>query len=165
MSSLTNKTLENREILDNFLKENIIDKDYRLSWDNYLISLAVLATKRSSCKRLQVGCVIVKDKRVISTGYNGFLKGSPHISRVVNNHEQFTIHAEQNAICYAAKEGVSLKDSVAYVTHYPCINCFKLLIAAGIKEVKYLNNYKNDPLVVEMAIENSIRLLKINNES
>ena len=163
MSDLTKKDLTNREVLDNFLKNNVIDKNNRLSWDNYLISLAVLATKRSSCNRLQVGCVIVKENRVISTGYNGFLSGSPHISRVVNNHEQFTIHAEQNAICYAAKEGVSLRDSVAYVTHYPCINCFKLLIAAGIKEVKYLENYKNDPLVVEMAIENSIRLIKIEN--
>ena len=94
--------------------------------------MPVSATKRSICKRLQVGCVVVKDKRVISAGYSWVFKGSPHISRVVNNHEQFTIHAEQNAICYAAKEGVSLKDSVAYVTHYPCINCFKLLVA-GIK--------------------------------
>jgi len=163
MSQDTKKELSNKEILDKFLLENVIHKEKRLNWDKYLISLAVLATKRSSCNRLQVGCVIVRDNRVISTGYNGFLQGSPHISRVVNNHEQFTIHAEQNAICFAAKEGVSLCDSVAYVTHYPCINCFKLLIAAGIKEVKYLENYKNDPLVIEMAIENSIRLIKIKN--
>jgi dCMP deaminase len=163
MSDITKKHLTNKEILDNFLLENVINKADRLSWDNYLISLAVLATKRSSCDRLQVGCIIVKNKRVISTGYNGFLEGSPHVSRVVNNHEQFTIHAEQNAICYAAKEGVSLRDSVVYITHYPCINCFKLLIAAGVTEVKYLEDYKNDPLVVEMAIENSIRLIKINN--
>ena len=163
MSQDTKKELSNKEMLDKFLLENVIHKEKRLNWDKYLISLAVLATKRSSCNRLQVGCVIVRDNRVISTGYNGFLQGSPHISRVVNNHEQFTIHAEQNAICFAAKEGVSLCDSVAYVTHYPCINCFKLLIAAGIKEVKYLENYKNDPLVIEMAIENSIRLIKIKN--
>ena len=163
MSQDTKKELSNKEILDKFLIENVIHKEKRLDWDSYLISLAVLATKRSSCNRLQVGCVIVRDNRVISTGYNGFLQGSPHISRVVNNHEQFTIHAEQNAICFAAKEGVSLKDSVAYVTHYPCINCFKLLIAAGIKEVKYLEDYKNDSLVIEMAIENSIRLIKIKN--
>ena len=120
---------------------------------------ACLASTRSSCERLNVGCVIVKNNRVITTGYNGFLKGAPHVSVVKNGHEQFTIHAEQNAICDAANRGVSLDNTTAYITHYPCLNCF--LIASGIKEVKYLENYKNDELVTRMAMENSIKLIKL----
>ena len=92
---------------------------------------ACLASLRSNCERLHVGCVIVKDNRVISTGYNGFLKGAPHVSRVRQGHEQFTIHAEQNAICDAAYRGVSIKDSIIYITHYPCLHCFKMLIIRG----------------------------------
>ena len=83
------------------------------------------------------------------------------MSVVKNGHEQFTIHAEQNAICDAANRGVSLDNTTAYITHYPCLNCFKLLIASGIKEVKYLENYKNDELVTRMAMENSIKLIKL----
>tara|TARA_B100000927_G_C16307364_1_gene406007 strand:- start:232 stop:705 length:474 start_codon:yes stop_codon:yes gene_type:complete len=133
----------------------------RLSWDNYFTFIALLASKRSSCKRLNVGCIIVKNSRIVTTGYNGFLKGAPHISRIVNGHEQFTVHAEQNAICDAASRGVSLENGIAYVTHYPCLNCLKLLIASGIKDIKYLNDYKNDPLTLKMIEENKINIIKI----
>jgi|TARA_B110000971_G_C20024142_1_gene507915 dCMP deaminase len=141
---------------------SLVSKEERLDWDSYFISIALLAAKRSSCNRLHVGCIIVKNNRILSTGYNGFLKGAPHISRVVNNHEQFTVHAEQNAICDSANRGISLADSYAYVTHYPCLTCFKLLLAAGITEVKYLIDYKNNPLNLEMALENNIKLIKLN---
>ncbi len=133
----------------------------RLSWDDYFSSISILASKRSSCSRLNVGCVIVKDNRIITTGYNGFLRGAPHISRVINNHEQATVHAEQNAICDAAYRGVNISDSVAYITHYPCIVCFKLLVSSGIKTIKYLQDYKNDPLVNELAIESNIPIIKL----
>ncbi len=136
-------------------------KDNRLSWDEYFMSIAILASKRSSCSRLNVGCIIIKDNRIVTTGYNGFLRGAPHISRVLNNHEQATVHAEQNAICDAAFRGVNISNSVAYITHYPCLTCFKLLVASGINSIKYLNDYKNDPLVKELADENNIQIIHL----
>lgn len=120
----------------------------RLNWDDYFIEIAQVTAKRSACERLQVGCVLVKDKRIISQGYNGFLPGCPHQSIIRNNHEEATVHAEQNAIADCAKRGVSCKGSIAYITHYPCIICTRLLLAAGIECIKYLHDYKNDPLVV-----------------
>ena len=140
---------------------SIINTKNRLDWDTYFTAITILAAKRSSCSRLNVGCVIVKNNIVITTGYNGFLKGCPHRSKVVDGHEQFTIHAEQNALCDAADRGVSVSEGCAYITHYPCLNCFKLLIASGIKEIKYFNDYKNSDLVREMAMENNIRLIKL----
>jgi dCMP deaminase len=120
----------------------------RLNWDDYFIEIAQVTAKRSACERLQVGCVLVKDKRIISQGYNGFLPGCPHQSILRNNHEEATVHAEQNAVADCAKRGVSCKGSTAYITHYPCIICTRLLLAAGIESIKYLHDYKNDPLVV-----------------
>ena len=143
---------------------SVIESDSRPKWNNFFMAQASLASLRSSCDRLNVCCVVVKDNRVITTGYNGFLKGAPHVSRVRNGHEQFTIHAEQNAICDAASRGVSMDKSTAYITHYPCINCFKLLIASGVKEVVYLENYKNDELIPEMALENHVKLVRLNTD-
>tara|TARA_B100001142_G_C14251157_1_gene623262 strand:+ start:343 stop:759 length:417 start_codon:yes stop_codon:yes gene_type:complete len=122
-------------------------KPPRPNWDNYFKEIVLVTRKRSACERLQVGCLLVKDNRIISQGYNGFLPGCPHQSIVRNNHEQATIHAEQNALADCAKRGVSCLDSTAYVTHYPCIICCRLLLASGIKEIKYINDYKNDELV------------------
>ena len=119
----------------------------RLNWDDYFMEIAQVTAKRSACERLQVGCVLVKDKRIISQGYNGFLPGCPHQSIIRNDHEEATVHAEQNAIADCAKRGVSCKGSTAYITHYPCIICTRLLLAAGIESIKYLHDYKNDPLV------------------
>lgn len=119
----------------------------RPDWDNYFKEIVLVTRKRSACERLQVGCLLVKDNRIISQGYNGFLPGCPHQSIVRNNHEQATIHAEQNALADCAKRGVSCLNSTAYVTHYPCIICCRLLLASGIKEIKYIYDYKNDELV------------------
>ena len=118
----------------------------RLSWDEYFSKIVSVTAERSPCERLQVGCLLVKDNRIVSQGYNGFLPGCPHNSIVRDNHEQSTIHAEQNAIADCAKRGVSCMDTIVYITHYPCINCCKLLLASGVKEIKYINDYKNDPL-------------------
>ena len=139
-SKITNQL---KEIIQNFEG----NKDKRISWDDYFASLAMLSSMRSSCNRLKVGCVLVKNNRVIGMGYNGFLPGADHVSIVVNNHEQATVHAEQNAISDAANRGVSVNDSIAYITHFPCINCFKILVASGIKKIKYLSDYKNDDVV------------------
>ena len=127
---------------------NIMTK--KLSWEEYFMSTAILLSCRSSCNRLHVGCVLVKNNRIISAGYNGFLPGAPHESIIVDNHEIATVHAEQNAISDCASRGVSVKDATAYITHFPCINCAKILAASGIKEIIYLNDYKNDSNVLTL---------------
>ena len=108
-----------------------------------------------------VGCILVKDNRIISCGYNGFLPGCPHISKVRNNHEQATVHAEQNAICDCAKRGVSCEGATAYITHYPCIICTRLLLASGIKDIKYLEDYKNDELVKTFTDELNVKVKRL----
>ena len=133
----------------------------RLDWDEYFMSIAVLASQRSPCKRLNVGSVIVKNNRLISMGYNGFIPGAPHISRVQDNHEQSIIHSEVNAITDCAKRGASLEDAKIYVTHYPCINCFRSIAACGIKEIIFLNDYNNNPIVQELANDASIVINKL----
>ena len=104
----------------------------RPSWTEYFKELTYLTASRSPCKRLNVGCIIVKNNRIISQGYNGFMAGCEHKSVIRNNHEMATIHAEQNTIADCAKRGVSSFGSHAYITHFPCLNCTKLLIASGL---------------------------------
>ena len=133
----------------------------RLEWDEYFMSIALLASQRSPCKRLHVGSVIVKDNRLISMGYNGYIQGAPHISRVKDDHEQSIIHSEVNALADCAKRGTSLLGAKIYVTHFPCINCFRSIAACEIKEVVYLENYKNDELVEQLALDSGIKLRKL----
>ena len=133
----------------------------RLDWDEYFMSIAVLASQRSPCTRLNVGSVIIKNNRLISMGYNGYIPGAPHISRVQDNHEQSIIHSEINAITDCAKRGASLEDAKIYVTHYPCINCFRSIAACGIKEIIFLNDYNNNPIVQELANDASIIIKKL----
>ena len=140
---------------------SLLKLNERLSWDDYFISTALLIATRSSCERLHVGCVLVKENHVISSGYNGFLAGHPHISRVRDNHEQATVHAEQNCIADCAKRGISTENSTAYITHYPCINCCKILLASGVKTIIYDEDYKNDNLVTELCNEANIKICKI----
>lgn len=130
----------------------------RINWDDYFMSIALLASSRSPCHRLKVGCVIVKDNRILSTGYNGFLPGFHHESIVVDNHEQATVHSEQNAVCYAAKHGINIRDSYVYISHFPCINCFKILVSAGIKKIYYYHDYKNDPVIQRVNNNNLIQI-------
>jgi dCMP deaminase len=133
----------------------------RLEWDEYFMSIALLASCRSPCDRLNVGSVIVKNNRLISMGYNGYISGAPHISRVQDNHEQSIIHSEVNALSDCAKRGTSLEGAKIYVTHYPCPNCFKSIAACGIKEVIYLEDYNNNPIVSELANDSGIEIKKI----
>ena len=142
------------------LISHIKDVKYRPDWNEYFMSVAYILAKRSSCERLQVGCVITNDNRIITTGYNGHIKGSPHLSIIVDGHEQMTIHAETNAITDAANRGSSLKNSIAYVTHYPCINCTKNLISAGIKEVIYAEDYKNNELCDKLFLMAGVKVNK-----
>lgn len=145
------------------LISNIEKYENRLSWDEYFMNIAFLVSKRSSCKRLSVGCVIISnDNRIIASGYNGHLPGTSHDNSIIkDNHEQVINHAEANAICDIAKRGVISKDSIIYITHFPCINCFKLLVSSGIKKIKYYNNYKNDDIVIKLALESSISIQQL----
>jgi dCMP deaminase len=142
--------------------QNVNNLSERIKWSEYFMSLAFLISSRSSCHRLRVGCVLVSDTRVISVGYNGFLPGAPHTSIVRDNHEQATVHAEQNCISDCAKRGISCKNSTAYITHYPCINCAKILASAQIKEIIYYEDYKNDELVCDILKNSNIIINKFN---
>jgi dCMP deaminase len=137
----------------------------RPSWDEYFMATAVLISTRSPCERLHVGCVIVsgggRKNRLIAAGYNGFLPGTPHVSRMREEHEQATVHAEQNAIADAARRGSSVEGCMAYVTHFPCINCAKILAAAGIAEIRYREDYTNDPLVVPLLADAGIKITQL----
>ena len=133
----------------------------RINWDEYFMSLSLLISSRSACERLHVGCVLVKDTRVISVGYNGFLPKTPHKSIVRDGHEQATVHAEQNAISDCAKRGISCENATAYITHYPCINCAKILASSGIKEIKYHEDYHNDPIVHQLLSSSNVKIIKL----
>lgn len=133
----------------------------RPSWDEYFKEIVQVTAKRSPCERLQVGCILINDNRIISQGYNGFLPGCVHKSIVRDGHEQATVHAEQNAIADCAKRGTSCNGSTAYITHYPCIICCRILLASGIKEIKYINDYKNDELVKEFCNNMEIKISKV----
>ena len=140
-----------------------ITKKYinRPSWNDYFKEISLITSKRSPCERLKVGCILVKDNRIIAQGYNGFLPGAPHESKIVNGHEQATVHAEQNTITDCAKRGVSSYNCNAYITHYPCINCMKILCAAGINKIYYINDYNNDPLVEYFENISNVNIIKL----
>lgn len=133
----------------------------RLDWDEYFMCIAFLASLRSPCQRLNVGSVIVKDKRLIAMGYNGFLPSCQHKSIVRDGHEQAVVHSEINALSDCARRGVSIQDASIYITHFPCIHCFRALVASGIKEIIFTEDYRNDPLVRLLAEEAMISLRRL----
>ena len=133
----------------------------RISWDEYFSKIVMTRSERSLCERLQVGCLLVNENRIVSQGYNGFLPGCPHESIVRDNHEQATLHAEQNALMDCAKRGVTCNGCTAYITHYPCIICTRLLLAGGIKKIKYVNDYKNDDLVKKFTEQCNVCVEKL----
>lgn len=129
----------------------IIQMEVRPTWDEYFKAIVQVTATRSPCERLHVGCLLVRDHRIVSQGYNGFLPGCDHVSIVRDGHEQATVHAEQNCIADSARRGVSCEGCVAYITHYPCIMCCRLLLAAGIRHIKYIHDYHNDELVAKLS--------------
>tara|TARA_B100000902_G_scaffold398000_2_gene463409 strand:- start:488 stop:910 length:423 start_codon:yes stop_codon:yes gene_type:complete len=137
------------------------DYSSRPEWDDYFKEIVTITAKRSSCSRLNVGCLLVKNNRIISQGYNGHLPGLPHESIMENGHEIATVHAEQNALVDCAKRGASCDECTAYITHYPCLNCTKLLLAAGIKTIKYINDYRNNENVVGFCDKMNVMIDKI----
>jgi dCMP deaminase len=121
----------------------------RPDWDVYFMQMAHLVATRATCPRRHVGAIVVKDKHVLSGGYNGSLPGLPHCDDIGCLIEgtsgcQRTIHAEMNAIAQAARHGISLSGSIIYVTTFPCMSCFKSIIAVGIIEVIYGSEYRED---------------------
>lgn len=137
------------------------NKKERPDWNSYFKEIVKLCASRSPCHRLQVGCLIIKDNRIIAQGYNGFLSGCPHESIIRDNHEMCTIHAEMNALCDCAKRGVQCNNAEVYITHYPCINCMKALLACGIKKIYYINDYNNDELVEYFRKISNIDIIKL----
>ena len=147
----------------------------RPSYDEYFMEMAHIVSKRSTCMRRKVGAILVKDKHILSTGYNGAPKGLKHCEEVGCLREQMNIpsgqrheicrglHAEQNAIIQASVFGTSIKDSVLYSTNTPCVVCAKMLINAGVKEIVYSGDYPDD-LAKEMLRESKIKIRNFNNK-
>ncbi len=133
----------------------------RPSWDEYFMSIALQVAKRSTCDRANVGAIIVKDRRILTTGYNGSPAGLPHCDDIghlmVEGHCVRTLHAEQNAIIQAAYHGVSVQESTLYVTHQPCLNCAKMIINAGIRRVVFAGAYP-DTLARQFLAEAGVGL-------
>ena len=140
--------------------EKIKSINIRPDWNSYFMSIAYLISKRSSCDRLHVGCVIVNDNHLIAAGYNAHITAAPHTSIIIDDHEQMTIHAEMNAIADAASRGIKLNGSKAYITNFPCVNCAKILIAAGIKEIIYGEDYKNDEICYKLYSLANMKITK-----
>lgn len=144
----------------------------RPSWDTYFMNITMLVAKRSTCLRRAVGASIVKDKRILTTGYNGAPSGIKHCLEVGCLREQLNIgsgerhelcrgiHAEQNAIIQAAYHGVSVKDASLYCTNLPCSICAKMIINAGILKIYYRSGYA-DSLSQEMLQEAGVDLIKL----
>lgn len=138
----------------------------RTSWDDYFMKLASLTSSRATCSRLNVGCVLVKDKQIIATGYNGSISGHVHCDDeghlIHENGCKRTIHAEMNALIQCAKLGVSSEGATAYITHYPCPECIKHLNQAGISRIvygefyehRYKNNFHEGVQMCEWKKEN-----------
>lgn len=121
----------------------------RPSWDTYFIELCNKIAKRGTCDRKQVGAVLVKDNRIVSTGYNGSFPGAEHCDNIghlmEDGHCIRTIHGEINAICQAAQFGIPTKGCTLYCNTRPCLNCVKTIISAGIKEIIYEGSYGEIP--------------------
>ncbi len=133
----------------------------RKPWKDYFMEIAEQVATRSTCDRAFVGCLLVNDdNRIVSTGYNGSVSGNPHCDdqghTMRDGHCIATIHAEMNALLYCAKEGIPVKGSTAYVTHFPCLNCTKALIQAGIKAIYYKNSYRIDDYAIHLLDINNI---------
>lgn len=127
----------------NRVKDLLEKNNTRPSWDEYFMSIAFLAKSRSPCERLKVGCVLVKNNKIIGVGYNGFLPGAPHESMIKDGREQATIHAEINALANTTEKiEFGNFDTIAYITHSPCHNCVKSLLCNGVSTIIYNDLYR-----------------------
>ncbi|MBV8637141.1 MAG: cytidine/deoxycytidylate deaminase family protein [Candidatus Eremiobacteraeota bacterium] len=133
----------------------------RPGWDEYFMQIARTVATRATCPRLSVGCVLVREHRILTTGYNGAPRGVAHCTEagciLVNDHCARATHAEANAIVQGALHGVSLAGSIAYCTHQPCVNCSKLLISAGVQKIVYDVGYP-DAVASELLAEAGVAI-------
>lgn len=140
----------------------------RASWNQYFMNLAVQAATRSTCPRKHVGAVIVRDKSILSTGYNGSIRGADHCTDIgclmEAGHCIRTVHAEANALVQAASHGVRLEGAEIYVTASPCFDCFKLIANAGIRTIYYGEFYR-DERVLAFAEELGITMTHLGIEA
>jgi dCMP deaminase len=136
----------------------------RAGWDEYFMGIAGQVATRSTCDRKRVGAVLVRDKTILSTGYNGSIRGMAHCDEVGHmmdgDHCVATIHAEANAIIQAARNGVRVEGATLYVTASPCWNCFKMLANAGIRRIVYSERYR-DEHVHEVAGKLGLELVEL----
>lgn len=155
------------------LASNTMGGIMRQGWDAYFIGAALHASERGTCSRAKVGAVIVKDRSMISTGYNGAPAGLPHCIEVgcqeyevknpdgeVDRYCFRTIHAEINAIAQAAKNGVSILGSTMYSTHSPCIHCCKVILNTGIFRIVYKNPYRLESIQPLIKEQTRVRLVQ-----
>lgn len=137
----------------------------RLSWDQYFMAQARLVALRSTCTRLMVGAAIVRENRIIASGYNGSVADGDHCiddgCYIVDGHCVRTVHAEANALLQCAKFGVATNETELYVTHFPCLQCTKQIIQAGIKRVYYEEDYRNHELAIQLFKEANISVEKV----
>ena len=136
----------------------------RVKWSEYFMNIAKQVATRSTCERKRVGAVIVRDKTILSTGYNGSIRGMPHCDEtghmMENDHCVATIHAEANAILQAAKNGVMIDEAEVYITASPCWICFKMIANTGIKKIYYGEFYR-DEKIFDVAKKLGIDLIHI----
>jgi dCMP deaminase len=148
-------------------KLKIHENERRISKDSYFLEIASTIGKRSTCLKHKVGCILVRDNQILSTGYNGAARGLDHcidIGCIRDDIESGTvmehcraIHAEQNSIINAAKQGTSIKGAICYCTHKPCITCFKMLINAEIAEIHFMEDY---PINLDILGDVKINIIK-----
>ena len=137
----------------------------RIPWDQYFMSQSLLLSLRSTCTRLTVGATIVREKRIIAGGYNGSISGDKHCidegCYIVDGHCIRTIHAEMNAILQCAKFGVQTQGAEIYVTHFPCLQCTKMILQAGIKKIYYLEDYHNNEYALNLIEQAHVQCKKV----
>lgn len=137
----------------------------RITWDQFFMAQSHLLALRSTCTRLAVGATIVREKRIIAGGYNGSISGDEHCidvgCYVVDNHCVRTVHAEVNALLQCSKYGTSTNGADLYVTHFPCLQCTKAIIQAGIKRVYYATDYKNDSYANELFEKANVKVVHV----
>ncbi|MEE8186141.1 MAG: cytidine/deoxycytidylate deaminase family protein [Nitrososphaerales archaeon] len=140
----------------------------RPRWDKYFMEIAIQVSKRSTCDRRMVGAVIVRDKTILSTGYNGSIRGLSHCDEVGHlmeaGHCVRTIHAEVNAVAQAAKNGTSIQSGQLYTTSSPCWPCFKIMANSGIQKV-YFGEFYRDERMLEYAQQSRIELIDMSQSS
>ena len=146
------------------VKVPALKANHRPDWDQYFLKLAMLASERATCPRMHCGCVLVKNKNVISTGYNGSIPGDEHCEDIgcliVDNHCVRTVHAEMNALVQAARRGHAVEGATAYVTNMPCTTCAKSLITAGVTRVVVFSDY-HDTLATQFFAIAKVQIDKI----